>query len=151
MSDKISLQSFLPYRCTHLAEKISVSLSRIYATEFGVNVAQWRILATLAEFGEMQAKHIGEQTNMDKVRVSRAVANLLERELLSRRSCDKDSRAFQLSMSAAGASLYRQIVPRVLSWEQSLVSSLSVGEHHALFQTLAKLEAKLGMMEEKTE
>ncbi len=151
MSDDLRLQQFLPYRCNNLAEKISVSLSQIYVSEFGVSIPQWRILATLAEDGELQAKHIGERTNMDKVRVSRAVASLLADKLLLRRACAKDNRAFLLRLSASGTKLYQRIAPKALAWERALVETLSPGEQSALFTALDKLEARLAEMNQASD
>ncbi len=146
MTEELRLRRFLPYRCNNLAEKISVSLSRIYVDEFGVSIPQWRILATLAEEGELQAKRIGELTNMDKVRVSRAVAALLEDGLLLRRACSDDQRASLLRLSARGRRLYQRIVPEALAWERSLVASLSAVERQALFKLLDKLDAAVGTL-----
>jgi DNA-binding MarR family transcriptional regulator len=144
---ELVLSEFLPYRCTRLAERISHSLSRIYIREFDVSIPQWRILATLAEGGELQAREIGIRTSMDKVRVSRAVSGLVERGLLRRRPCERDSRSSQLSLTAAGRRLYRRIAPRALEWEQRLVSELDRDERTALFAALAKLERRLGEIE----
>ena len=115
MSETLSLKQFLPYRCNNLAEQISVSLSRIYVDKFGITIPGWRILVTLAEYGELQAKEVARLTSMDKVRVSRAVATLLEKDLLDRRVCGNDSRATILSLSAAGNSLYQRIAPEGVS------------------------------------
>lgn len=148
MREDLSLQAFLPYRCTNVAERISMSLSRIYVQEFGVSIPEWRTLATLAEYGELQAKQVGERTNMDKVRVSRAVTALLERKLLLRRPCREDNRASLLSLSARGRRLYQRIVPQALAWEQSLLQPLSAGERRALFSLLDKLDGRLLQMGE---
>ena len=59
MTELLRLQSFLPYRCANLAERISVALSRIYVDQFGVSIAEWRILATLAEHDQLRAQQIG--------------------------------------------------------------------------------------------
>ncbi len=147
MPAELVLSEFLPYRCTRLAERISHSLSRIYTREFDVSIPQWRILATLAEGGELQAREIGARTSMDKVRVSRAVSGLVERGLLQRRRCERDSRSSQLSLTAAGARLYRRIAPRALEWEQRLVAELDAGERRALFHVLGKLEHRLNEIE----
>jgi DNA-binding MarR family transcriptional regulator len=143
MKDALDLQQFLPYRCNNLAEKISVSLSKIYTEEFGINVAEWRILVTLAAEAELQAKQIVKLTSMDKVRVSRAVSSLTSKQLLKKRHCETDSRAALLSLNAAGNRLYRRIVPQALAWEQSLIQPLSQSEQKALFQIVGKLEGRL--------
>lgn len=148
MKDALDLQQFLPYRCNNLAEKISVSLSKIYTEEFGINVAEWRILVTLAAEVELQAKQIVTLTNMDKVRVSRAVSSLANKQLLKKRHCEADSRAALLSLNAAGNRLYKRIVPQALAWEQSLIQPLSQSEQKALFQIVGKLEGRLFELKE---
>ena len=146
MSDTLSLKQFLPYRCNSLAEQISVSLSRIYVDKFGITVAGWRILVTLAEYGELQAKEVARLTNMDKVRVSRAVATMLDNKLLERRVCDSDSRVTILCLNDAGTELYQRIAPEALAWEAQLVAPLSKSEQRSLAQILDKLEGRLEQM-----
>lgn len=143
MADTLTLEQFLPYRFANLAEKISVSLSRIYVDRFGITVAEWRTLATLGEFGELQAKQVARHSNMDKVRVSRAVASLLAKDLLVRSPCPGDSRASLLHLSPAGRRLYQQLVPQALGWEQALVEPLSEEERRVLFGVLDQLEVVL--------
>jgi DNA-binding MarR family transcriptional regulator len=143
MDDKLSLRRFLPYRCNSLAQKISVSLSRIYVQRFGITVPEWRTLVTLAEYGELQSKQVAAYTSMDKVRVSRAVAALADKGLLRRRPCDRDSRAALLDLTEAGQALYRRIVPEALAWESQLLAPLSEPEREALFGLLDKLDLRL--------
>ncbi|TXS89847.1 MarR family transcriptional regulator [Parahaliea maris] len=143
MDDKLSLQQFLPYRCNSLAQRISVSLSRIYVRQFGITVPEWRALVALAEYGELQSKQIAAHTSMDKVRVSRAVAIMTEKGLLNRRPCDRDSRAAFLTLTEAGLELYRRIVPEALDWEERLLAPLSEQEQATLFGLLDKLDTRL--------
>lgn len=150
MTNRLKLANFLPYRCNNLAEQISFSLSRIYVERFDVSVAEWRILATLGEGGEMQAKQIGRATNMDKVRVSRAVSRLRARELLERTPCETDSRAALLSLSPSGRRLFSRIAPQALQWEEQLLEPLSASERQSLFRMIEKLETRLGEMGEPT-
>jgi DNA-binding MarR family transcriptional regulator len=143
MSPTLSLDHFLPYRCNNLAQKISLSLSRIYVDRFGITIPEWRVLVTLAKYGERQAKQVGELTSMDKVRVSRAVAGLQQRGLLLRRPCSRDSRAAWLCLSEAGEVLYQRIEPQALAWEAELLEPLSGEEREALFGLIDKLELRL--------
>lgn len=143
MNNALDLQQFLPYRCNNLAEQISVSLSKIYTDEFGISVAEWRILVALAAEKDLQAKQIVRRTSMDKVRVSRAVSSLTDKQLLKKRNCDTDSRAALLNLNAAGTRLYKRIAPQALAWEQSLIQPLSQTERKTLFQIIGKLEGRL--------
>lgn len=143
MSEVLSLAQFLPYRCNNLAQQISVSLSRIYVDKFGITVAGWRILVTLAEYGELQAKDVARLTNMDKVRVSRSVAVLMEQGLLDRRVGSRDSRVTLLNLNADGQRLYERITPEALAWERELLEPLSKTEQQSLLKILDKLEGRL--------
>ncbi len=148
MTELLRLQSFLPYRCANLAERVSVALSRIYVDQFGVSIAEWRILATLAEHDQLRAQQIGVLTNMDKVRVSRAVSSLQDKKLLLKTPCEQDSRAMDLRLSPGGKRLYKRIVPRALAWEKSLAEPLSSAEMATLFQLLDKLDARVEQLEQ---
>ena len=149
MPETIELQHFLPYRCVTLAERISTSLSRIYDQQFGVSVAEWRILTVLAEHDSLQARDIGLKIKMDKVKVSRAVASLTERKLLLRAPSKRDGRASNLRLSAAGRRLYQEIVPRALEWEKSLVEPLSAREIDRLFEVLDTLDRRVALLEQE--
>jgi len=146
MSTSLRLQDFLPYRCTSLAQRISLSLSRIYTDRFGISIADWRILVTLAEHGELTARVLTELTSMDKVRVSRALASMEERKLVARRPCPDDSRASLVKLTSAGRALYRRVVPDALAWEASLVSALSPREQSTFYALVDKLESRLDSM-----
>ena len=148
MADSLSLQNFLPYRCNNLAQQISTSLSRIYVDRFGISIAEWRILVTLAEYGELQSKAIAGHTGMDKVRVSRAVALLEGKGMLTRRPCDRDSRAALLALNGEGRDMYQRIVPQALAWEQALLQPLSAEEQAKLFEMIERLEGRLAELTE---
>jgi DNA-binding MarR family transcriptional regulator len=149
MPETITLHDFLPYRCVNLAERISTSLSRIYDEQFGVSVAEWRILTVLAEHESLQARDVTAKIKMDKVKVSRAVSSLVDRKLLLRTPSKQDGRAANLRLSAAGRRLYQQIVPRALAWEKSLVEPLSAREIDSLFKLLDRLDSRVALMEKE--
>jgi DNA-binding MarR family transcriptional regulator len=143
MSSRLRLAGFFPYRCTRLAERISVALSRTYVERFAIGVAEWRILATLGEYGRMQARDIGLHTNMDKVRVSRAVRQLRDKGHLVSEVVPSDNRATLLGLSATGRRLYRRIAPEALAWESSLLAPLSAEERQTMARIIDKLEQRL--------
>jgi DNA-binding MarR family transcriptional regulator len=142
----LRLKSFLPYVLSHLAERVSAGLSRIYANEFRLSIAEWRVLANLAEHGTLNARQIVELSSMEKSKVSRAVGNLSARGLVSQRRAKADSRAKDLALTRSGRTLYSGIVPRVLDWERDLLDGLSPGEYRDLMYLLEKLDTRLDSM-----
>ena len=88
----LKLEEFLPYRLNVCASLVSHALSKIYAERYKIGVPEWRVLVTLGQFGAMTAKAIGTHSHMHKTKVSRAVALLEGRKLVTRRANRADLR-----------------------------------------------------------
>lgn len=140
---RIVLAQFLPYRLVSLAQRISQALSSIYREQFDISVPEWRILANLAEKGELNPSEIATQTSMDRARVTRAIKDLSRKRCVLKRRDEHDGRAYRLRLSPTGLALYRQIVPRARAWETRLLASLAPREHRELMRSLDRLAARL--------
>lgn len=68
------LEAFLPYELSVAANRISRLFARRYSAEFGLSIAQWRVLAVVGRFGHIAPGAVAERAEMDKVKVSRAAA-----------------------------------------------------------------------------
>src|SRR5215468_5113207 len=95
----LKLEEFLPYRLNVCASLVSHALSKIYAERYKIGVPEWRVLVTLGQFGAMTAKAIGTHSHMHKTKVSRAVALLEGRKLVTRRANRADLREAFLSLT----------------------------------------------------
>src|ERR1700682_541303 len=102
----LRLEEFLPYRLNVCASLVSAALSRVYAERHKIGVPEWRVLVTLGQFGMMTAKAIGGHSHMHKTKVSRAVALLERRKLVTRRANRADLREAFLSLTSAGREIY---------------------------------------------
>ncbi|MDH2434963.1 MarR family transcriptional regulator [Pokkaliibacter sp. MBI-7] len=140
----LQLADFLPYRLNTLAGRISQALSAVYEQEFDLSIPEWRILATLGVSSEpLSAKFIGEQTWMDKAKVSRAMASLVSKGLVDRERERGDHRQSRITLSEAGWELYRRLVPKARTWEQALLAEMSDDDKAALHRLLGVLETSL--------
>jgi DNA-binding MarR family transcriptional regulator len=140
------LDQFVPYRMVKLAHNMSLALARMYQQQFDINIAQWRILAQLAEQPSLLAKEIGVITAMDKSKVSRAVAVLKTKGYLNQCPDDHDNRATRLSLSLQGRKFYQNIAPKALAWEQQLMAALEPTEQQDLINILSKLDQRIGQL-----
>ena len=136
------LERFLPYRLSVLMLRISNAIARSYERRFRLSVPEWRVMAVLGRFGPLSANGVAEKTQMDKVRVSRAVARLLAAGRVSRRTDRMDRRRSILALTAAGEAVHREIVPHAERVEARLLAGLDAAERASLDRLLAKLEAR---------
>ena len=146
---ELQLEAFLPYLVNNLADRISTGLSRIYADEYGLSIPEWRVLANLAEHGVLNARQIVSTTAMEKSRVSRAVKSLTGRGLIVQRRNEDDNRARDLALTAAGLTLYGDLVPHALAWEGDLLDCLSVSEYRDFMYLLGKLRQRATIMQQE--
>ncbi|MCQ8878644.1 MarR family winged helix-turn-helix transcriptional regulator [Pseudoalteromonas shioyasakiensis] len=140
----LDLDTFLPYRLAKLASKMSEQFAPVYQQQSDLTIPQWRILFNLAQFGQSNAKALCQQAAMDKSTVSRAIKALIEKHYVVSLVDPDDKRASLLKLSEQGVSLYQQLAPAALAWEQNLLEVLSQTEYQALLSCLDKLNAQLG-------
>jgi DNA-binding MarR family transcriptional regulator len=133
------LEEFLPFQLSVAANRVSRLLAQRYCGVFGLTIPEWRVLATIARFGTMTPTAVGEWTAMDKVKVSRAAAGLVERGLLRQSPDPKDGRGRLLRMTRKGESVHQGVVPLARALEASLAEGLG----HAQWVTLSKALVRL--------
>lgn len=138
----LRLESFLPYRLSVLANRVSTQLAAVYAARFDLTIPEWRVMAVLGEVADVSADFVCEKTAMDRVTVSRAVAKLLAKRYILRRFCRDDRRRSRLALAAGGRRVYEQIVPLALRYENALYEALSPAETAALDHLISRLQAK---------
>ena len=74
MVNTLKLDEFLPYRLSIASNRVSGAIATAYHALFGLRIPEWRLVAVLAEGGEMTQRAIGHVTQMDKVTQSNAAA-----------------------------------------------------------------------------
>jgi DNA-binding MarR family transcriptional regulator len=142
--EPLDLPSFLPYQLSVTSNRISAHLARIYADRFDLTIPEWRIMAIIGRFPELSANEVAARSAMDKVQVSRAVANLIRKSLLDRKTAADDRRRSALSLSEAGVEIYWQIVPEAQRYERELLATLTPEERTVLSSALNRLADQFG-------
>lgn len=138
-TDRIELERFLPYRLSVLTNLVSSAIADAYRRRFGLSIPEWRVLAVLAPHPGLSAADVAERTRMDAVAVSRAVARLTAAGRLRRSVARDDRRRSVLSVSAAGAAVYRAVAPLALDYERELLAVLDATQRAALDRALDAL------------
>jgi DNA-binding MarR family transcriptional regulator len=104
--ERFDVERSIRYRVALLSRLWTVSTERIYLDQFGMTLSEWRILAIVAAAQPVYANAIVERGILEKSRVSRIVARLVERQLLETSPDDEDSRRNLLQLTAEGARMH---------------------------------------------
>lgn len=137
----LRLDQFLPYQLSVTSNAVSQVIARTYESLFGLRIAEWRLIAVLAEEEGLTQQALVARTEMDKMTVSRAAQALASRGLVSRVTHGSDRRSHALALSEAGRALYAEIAPKALEMEARLLADLSPDAIDGLKKTLATLKA----------
>jgi DNA-binding MarR family transcriptional regulator len=148
----LDLLSFMPFRLNRLAAEVSAALSGEYQERYGLDIPEWRVLATLGFRNDAcSAQYIAHCTRTHKSTISRAVTALMARQLVERVENEDDRREFQLRMTRKGKALYEELVPRLKRKEHEILSCLSAQERRDFALVLGKIEKSLGLVQTSTE
>lgn len=143
------LTRFLPFRLNRLAAEISEQLAALYAERFGIDIPQWRVLATLSSGEGWTAKAIVASTRTHKSTISRAVEALEKRGLIEAVQSPQDKREYRLRLTASGRKLFLKVEPLVLDYERKLMQHLGENDGRRLEKGVAALEQALGIEPER--
>jgi DNA-binding MarR family transcriptional regulator len=145
---RLDLFKFVPFRLNRLAAEVSAALSGEYQERYGLDIPEWRVLATLGFRNEAcSAQYIAHCTRTHKSTISRAVTSLMTRQLVERVENEDDRREFALRMTVKGKALYAKLVPRLLRKEGEIMSCLTAREQNDFARMLGKIESSLDLVQ----
>ena len=151
MASRVDLLRFVPFRLNRLAAEVSRDLAAVYSDRFGIDIAEWRVLATLGMREPRSAQFIVRCTRTHKSKISRAVTRLALAGLIEGVPNEDDRRETQLRMTAKGQALYEKLAPVVLDYERRLLAGFGEEELRGLIQGLDRLESALGLIQDPEE
>jgi DNA-binding MarR family transcriptional regulator len=151
-SPALDLFKFVPFRLNRLAAEVSAALSTEYHARYGLDIPEWRVLATLGFRDDAcSAQYIAHCTRTHKSTISRAVTALMTRHLVERVENEDDRREFALRMTRKGKALYQELIPRLKRKEQDILSCLSEQERKDFERLLGKIEKNLDLVQTSEE
>lgn len=136
------LSRFIPYRLAVLADDVSETISQVYVDRFDLGRNEWRILVWLGKQREMQAKDLGRSAGLDKMQMSRSLARLQDKKLVSLKRDPQDRRGNIVQLTRPGRTVYEKITPLALAREDYLLAALTREEIAALDAIITKLRRR---------
>ena len=151
-ASRLDLFRFVPFRLNRLSAEVSAALAGEYAARYGLDIPEWRVLATLGFRNDAcSAQYISDCTRTHKSTISRAVTSLMERQIVERVENAEDRREFRLRLTPEGRALYEELIPRLLRKEQEILSCLSASERKLFAALLGKIERSLELVQTSQE
>lgn len=139
----IELEKFVPYQLSIVSNTVSQAIADEYQQRFDLGTVEWRVMAVLARYdGEgLSARAVARLTAMDKVAISRALARLVAKRRVLRRTHHGDKRRSVLRLSAEGWRIHDAVAPLARRREREFMAVLSAEERGWLGRILDKLMA----------
>jgi DNA-binding MarR family transcriptional regulator len=139
------------YRLTIISRALAQHMVLYVGREFGLNLAEYRILTVLADRDSTSIKDIAAPTSLDKAHVTRALANLFERGLATQVVDPGDRRLRVVQLTAAGRAMVAAALPFSLERHERLERCLTATELRVFSKALAVLteEAERMLAEEE--
>jgi DNA-binding MarR family transcriptional regulator len=147
-TEEFLLEAFLPYELSVAANHTSRLFARHYSKEFGLSIAEWRVMAVVGRLGDISPGGVAERTEMDKVKVSRAAASMVAAGLLEQLPDPEDGRVRRLRLTRRGERVHQAIIPRARALEVLLAEGLSAAEWETLRHLLRRLTSYTKRLEE---
>jgi DNA-binding MarR family transcriptional regulator len=143
--------SRFPYWFARISRALSQHLLLHVEARFGLNLAEYRTLNTLAELSSTSIRDIAADASLDKAQVSRAVTALTARGLVVQVVDGEDRRLRVVKLTPAGEALIAETLPFVTARQQQLETNLSETELRALWSALATIskEAERQLVQEQ--
>ena len=143
-SRDFDLASFLPYRLSVLARRVSADFARLYGDRFGITIAEWRVLAHLSQHDSVSVREIHERADMDKPKISRAAARLEQAGLIEKREGATDRRLVSLTLSDKGREMVAAIGPLAEEFESEIDDLLGADEAAAFRRDVERMIEAMG-------
>jgi DNA-binding MarR family transcriptional regulator len=133
------LDDFLPYRLSVASENVSRLMVRRYLSGMGLGLAEWRLLAAIGQHEVLSPTISARYTEMDKVKISRAVARLVALDLVKLSTNPHDGRGRLLRLTRKGQRAYAGLPKIAQEMHNTILGSLSKAEARTLQTILHKL------------
>lgn len=146
----LDLERYVPALLIFLANKTTLSASRIYRKRFKVSPTEWRVMAMLGVEPDITAKRICDVIGFNKAAVSRTLHTLIKRGLVEAKPLPGNSRSSLLALTEEGWDLHEQILDVVLERETRLLADFAPDEVEALIDYMNRMHRTIQQMDRPT-
>lgn len=110
---------------------------------YGITLGEWRTLAVVHYLGKPSLRAVALATQQDEGQVSRYVAGLIRRNLLTKTANPKDRRSIDLVLTDLATKLYAEVMDFAWKLNREMFTELTREEQQSLVRLLDKLFTSL--------
>jgi DNA-binding MarR family transcriptional regulator len=137
-SNPTPLTGLVAFKLIHLADTISRAATLVYEKQFGLNNSELRAMIALRDMQPLTIADLSRVGRIDKAWVSRSVASLVDRGLVSREAHPTDQRMALIRLTPAGLDLTRAFEPVAHARQKRLLTGLTQREAFRVIDMLQK-------------
>lgn len=118
------LSDLLNYRLYRLYVACAAPGTRTLEGKWGVTRREWRLLASLATFGELAPSDLADRLHLDRPRTSRAISSLAAKGLAKRTTSGADARRALVGLTPSGQHIFDQAFPEIAAMNTRVLDVL---------------------------
>ncbi|MXP24956.1 MarR family transcriptional regulator [Altererythrobacter indicus] len=126
----------LPHRLLLLAKMIDRVSSRSLQEQFGMSVAQWRVLAFICTFGPTTGANLSQSAEIDGAEISRAVKALLDKGMVEREFAEGSRKRQIIMPTESGKALFSKVRVEREGYFGKITANLSQKQRDELSHSL---------------
>lgn len=136
----LDIRSFLTYRIARLHFALNAQALRALRRHSDLTLAQWRVLALVADAKDASASELVRRSAIDKGLFSRTARQLEAAGLVASVRSETDRRQQRLSVTDQGARVHSAVLPHMRRRQAGLLDTLTDDQRSALLSALDALE-----------
>lgn len=121
---RLDLSNYLPYLLNRVGFALVERFTAGALKGHGLSIAMWRVLAALANRGELRQIDLVGMTSIDASTMSRLVTRLGRMGLVLRARSKTSSREVVVGLSPKGAALVQRIIPIAHALEETVSAGI---------------------------
>ncbi len=110
-----------------------------FSKKFGLSLNEWRVLGLANENEPVFFRDIRRSLNIDKGQLSRAIKQLVKKDILVSKESDLDARLIEVSTTPKGKKLHDEMLRYSAERNEIIVQDLMKSECNELFRLLEKI------------
>ncbi|MGO4394000.1 MarR family winged helix-turn-helix transcriptional regulator [Variovorax sp. M-6] len=135
----VVVEDLLNYKLNRLMASSGSMVTRLCEGRYGITRREWRLICILASQDAMSPSALAQRAHLSRARISRHIADLTEKKLMSRQAVPTDKRRWEVSLTASGRSIHDELFPQSVKFNNMVLKALSPAEIRQFDAALKKL------------